>query len=218
MNTTLNEYVTRYYVRWLDYANYLCNAHGLRQEDAYDIFSESLLALLTKSAEVIDGLLACEGQGEKKLFYYTRKIILNNVLQFKMRGWHYPNCANIECLANTTTDAADDALLDCDEAIYNSIREIEATFREDSFYEPVPHLDLPVKRDIEVGTSVFTFTPQITPRQDGSMRCYIPIAGTVYYNDGGRRRSKTKYFPTRGAARGWAERSKAEILAGVLTL
>jgi hypothetical protein len=221
MNTTLNEYVTRYYVSWLKYTYYLCNLHGLRSE-AYDIFSGSLLDLLTKSAEVIDGLLACEAQGDRKLLYYTKKIILYNVLQFKARGLRCLSYAGdshvFDGFANTTTDAADDALLDCDEAIYNATREIEANFRDDSFIEPAPALDLPVKRDIKVRTSVFVNTPQAITRKDGTVRIYMPIKSEVYYTEGGVRKTKTKHFTSRGEAWMWARQRKAEILAGVLTL
>lgn len=216
MNATINEYVARYYVSWLKYANYLCNQHGLRVE-AYDLFSESLLDLLTKSADVIDDLLAYEARGEKKLLYYTKKIILHNVLKFKAQGWRTV-CAGDSGFANTTTDIADDALLEVDESIYNSAREIEANFRDDSFYDMAPALDLPIERDIKVGTSVYISTPQLFPRKNGTVRVEMPVKGAVYYTAGGVRKTKTKQFTTRGEAFGWANQRKAEILAGVLTL
>lgn len=221
MNAILNEYVTKYYVRWLNYARYLCKEYGLDRE-AYDIFAESLLDLLSKTPETIDELLFHETRGDRKLFNYTKKIIRNNVLQLKATGGRYYSYDSdsyaFESLANTTTDIADDALLDLPEELFNAVRELEADFRDDSFGLPL-RADLPVIRDdIKVGTSVFRHTPRIATRPDGTKRVYMPIKGEVYYKEGGVRKVKTKHFPTRGEARGWTEQFKAEILAGIVSI
>ena len=76
-STEINNYITKRYDRWLDYARYHCTLHGILNE-AEDILNEVILSLLQKSDKKLDSLISSkQGQYTELDFYVLRMIKLN---------------------------------------------------------------------------------------------------------------------------------------------
>lgn len=73
----INEYITKRYDRWLDYAEYHCSHAGIPDE-ANDVLNEVLCSLLTKDPTFIIRLLHSKKNGYTELdFFVLRMIKLN---------------------------------------------------------------------------------------------------------------------------------------------
>lgn len=73
----INEYITKRYDRWLDYAEYHCSHAGIPDE-ANDVLNEVLCSLLAKDQTFITRLLHSKKNGYTELdFFVLRMIKLN---------------------------------------------------------------------------------------------------------------------------------------------
>lgn len=75
--TAINEYVTKRYERWLDYAKYHCSIAGIKDE-SIDVLNEVLCSLLSKDENKLTKLLQSKKNGYTELdFFVLRMIKLN---------------------------------------------------------------------------------------------------------------------------------------------
>lgn len=73
----IENYITKRYDRWLDYAAYHCGLNGM-PEEAMDVLNEVLCSLLTKDNRMLEQLLQQKKNGYTELdFFVLRMIKLN---------------------------------------------------------------------------------------------------------------------------------------------
>ena len=77
-STEINNYISKRYDRWLDYAIYHCNRNGMADE-AVDVLNEVLLSLLQKSDTMLRQLLSAKKKDYTDLDFFVLKMIKLNI-------------------------------------------------------------------------------------------------------------------------------------------
>ncbi len=77
-STEINNYISKRYDRWLDYAIYHCNRNGMADE-AVDVLNEVLLSLLQKSDIMLRQLLSAKKKDYTDLDFFVLKMIKLNI-------------------------------------------------------------------------------------------------------------------------------------------
>ncbi len=76
---TLNDYISKRYDRWLDYATYHCHASGLSIEPA-EVLNDVLCGLLSRSPLRLEMLMQCARDGYTELDFFVLSIIKRNII------------------------------------------------------------------------------------------------------------------------------------------
>lgn len=132
MNTRdyMDMYIRRYYGALFSCARYWCSRRGIPGE-AYDCLADAFEVLCRKPESVLLDLIRHELAGEKKLFFYTRKILHFVIIRYGAaeRNRHLCPLNEALCLLEESGE-----LGDADENFARS-REVEALFRSDDYTE-----------------------------------------------------------------------------------
>lgn len=75
--TAVNNYITKKYDRWLDYAKYQCGQVGIANE-SYDVLNEVLCSLVQKNDKLLERLLETKRNGYTELDFFVLKMIKLN--------------------------------------------------------------------------------------------------------------------------------------------
>lgn len=73
----VNNYITKKYDRWLDYAKYQCSQVGIANE-SYDVLNEVLCSLVQKNDKLLERLLETKKNGYTELDFFVLKMIKLN--------------------------------------------------------------------------------------------------------------------------------------------
>lgn len=125
----LEKYVRRYYDDWLRCSRRWCSMLGIPQE-AYDLFADALLGLCEKSDAQLQDLIEHEEAGERKLFFYVRRII--QCIVYEYRRYKVRSFAPIEELCTLRHEFEGNAVPD---EIFDAFRDKTAKLRADDFVE-----------------------------------------------------------------------------------
>lgn len=125
----LEKYVRRYYDDWLRCSRRWCSMLGIPQE-AYDLFADALLDLCEKSDAQLQDLIEHEEAGERKLFFYVRRII--QCIVYEYRRYKVRSFAPIEELCTLRHEFEGNAVPD---EIFDAFRDKTAKLRADDFVE-----------------------------------------------------------------------------------
>lgn len=129
MYSELETYVRRYYDDWLRCSRRWCSMLGIPQE-AYDLFADALLNLCEKSDAQLQDLIEHEEEGDRKLFFYVRRII--QYIVYEYRKGKVRSFAPIEELCTLRHESEGNAIPD---EIFDSFRDKTAKLRADDFVE-----------------------------------------------------------------------------------
>lgn len=123
----LEQYVRKYYDHWLGCSHRWCSMLGIPGE-AYDLFADALLDLCQKPEAKLRDLVEHEERGDRKLFFYVRRMIRLSVYEYKVRKAH--RCYLTECPPEPLQNPE---IAEIPEDLFNQFREVTAVMRADDF-------------------------------------------------------------------------------------
>jgi len=135
--TQINNYITKRYERWLDYARYHCGLCGIADESE-DVLNEVILSLLQKNSEYLMKLLESKSGQYTELDYYVLRMIKLNASSptspYQSKYKPIPADANIDYSMLDIEDNVDD---DPDRSGYvlDKMHKIRETIEELGFSE-----------------------------------------------------------------------------------
>lgn len=125
----LEKYIQKYYSDWFWCSRRWCSMLGI-QNEAYDLYANVLLELCQKPEIKLQELVEHEESGDRKLFFYVRKMIQFEVYEYRTRKAR--RFCSVDLLPNlqqnTDVESADDD-------VFNEYREITAKMRADDFID-----------------------------------------------------------------------------------
>ena len=110
----VNNYITKRYERWLDYAKYHCSLAGMSDE-AVDVLNEVLCMLLNKDTKYLESLIEVRKNGYTDLDFYILQMIKINITSPTSPYQHKYRQVSVDTEANLSRlDVADVAECDND--------------------------------------------------------------------------------------------------------
>lgn len=91
----LNNYITKRYERWLDYARYHCGRLGMAGE-ATDVLNEVLCCLLQKEEGQLSGMLRCHKGGYTALDWFVLRMLKTNIVSESSPYRQKRICRNVD--------------------------------------------------------------------------------------------------------------------------
>jgi len=137
MSTEINNYITKRYLKWLDYAKYHCSLAGIVDESE-DVLNEVILSLLQKEEEVLMNLLNSKSGQYTELDYYVLRMIKLNASSptspYQSKYKPIPSDTNVDYSTLEIEDQGND---DPDRSGYilERMHEIRSTIEELGFSE-----------------------------------------------------------------------------------
>lgn len=126
----LDGYICRYYDDWLRCSQRWCSMFGIPQE-AYDLLADVLESLCHRPDAQLSEMIAHEEVGSRMLFFYTRKMLHNAILNYRTRRYR------VSCTLDLFSDVQHpEVQTEIPDELFNSFRVEEAKFRADDFIDP----------------------------------------------------------------------------------
>lgn len=130
LHEALEKYIRHYYSDWLGCSRRWCSMWGIPQE-AYDLLADVLESLCRKPESKLQDMIAHEEADDRKLFFYVRKAIRLQILDYRARK--YRQVCSVDLLAHL--QCADEEQEAADE-MFSEFREVTSTTRADDFVDP----------------------------------------------------------------------------------
>lgn len=125
----LDKYIRKYYADWLFCSQRWCSMLGIPNE-AYDLLADALLVLCKKSDMKVLEMIEHEEAGDRKLFFYVRKIIRLTIYDYRSsRARHF---IAFDLLPNLQPKSEYDEVAD---ELFDQFREVTAVTRADDFID-----------------------------------------------------------------------------------
>lgn len=123
-------YIRKYYTSLLSCSRYWCSIWGIPSE-AYDLLMTALETLCRKPESILQDLIRHELAGEKKLFFYTRKVVYYKIAAYGSMAKSRPLCSLDEAIG--VLDNSEEP--DVSDERFARLREVEALTRSDDYME-----------------------------------------------------------------------------------
>lgn len=111
--TEIENYVTKRYYRWLDYASYHCGLAGI-EDEATDLLNEVMIMLLTKPQQDMEKLLKAKKNGYTELDFFVLKMIKLNATSvtapYRSKNKPLPVDVNTDYTRLNIIDVPDDSI------------------------------------------------------------------------------------------------------------
>lgn len=124
----MDMYIRKYYPQLLSCSRHWCSVWGIPGE-AYDLLADALCVLCCKPENILQDLIRHELAGEKKLFFYTRKVVYYEIAKYGSAAKSRFLCTLNEAIGVPDNSGAPEI---SDERFARS-REVEALTRSDDY-------------------------------------------------------------------------------------